>query len=204
MSDAQASIAKKLYTLDIPKDNLLVLGVIDVRGGKTSTMTIDFNVETSLRLVEGAAYFRPMLKVTTRRDATVIIGNETANISRGEILTDRDQTLNLTYPSAILNDSVRRCHNACSDTCSDTFGHCIENCDTEVSAGCNSDEDYCRKICEPLIHPSYCKIGCALLNDDGTYNDTIEACSDYLESSCSISCNMTRTDCDSSCDNECI
>jgi|GEM_PF-4445497 len=205
MGEVSAVVDKTSYSVNVPDGRPLILGIIDVRPGKTATVTLDFNIEKSLHIVNERAHFHPIITVTTRRGATATIENLTATIAGGDILTDREQSINLTYPLGILNASRIACREKCATRCADQEASCEGNCDEEVFAGCQSDEEYCRRICEPLIHPSYCKYGCGILNgDDPEINDTVDACEDYLSEGCAESCNQTRESCDSICIKECV
>lgn len=195
--DAEATIAGVDYDLEVPSTFVRLAGVIDVEAGKTAAAILDFELDRSVFLAGENAYFKPVIHVTTYKDADVDAGNSTLDVKRGEKITDDEQDPDDIWTKDQLNSSENECLEECEDYCDEqASSSCESECKSKTALGCDSeDEDICRATCEGYLHPVDCRDGCK--------QDNSTDCTDYLETKCASGCNVTKSTCKSSCQTDC-
>ncbi|MBI4145127.1 DUF4382 domain-containing protein [Candidatus Woesearchaeota archaeon] len=195
--DAEATIAGTDYDLEVPSSFVRLAGVIDVEAGKTAAAILDFELDRSVFLAGENAYFKPVIHVTTYKDADVEAENNTFKVKSGEKVTDDEQGPEDIWTKDQLNNSNNDCLEDCEGYCDEqASASCESECKSKTALGCDSeDEDICRETCEGYLHPVDCRDGCQ--------EDNSTDCTEYLENKCALGCNETKSTCKSSCQTDC-
>lgn len=185
------------YDLETIGNVITVDAMIDIEAGSVSTVTLDFDIKDSVFIAGNTGYFKPIITITTTKDSEVEIDNTTVEISGGTIIETVKYTSYDIYTDQQLNNTQEDCEEECGDFCEGgSDNECTTECKDETGYGCSSeDEEFCRKTCEPFMHPVFCRDGCQL--------DSVAECQSDFALQCDTGCNATESVCLSDCTKDC-